>query len=113
MNLIFLKRLPNKAQQMAGAALLGGSVQNAETILLHNGMVYQAILNHIQLHNWNRALELAIKHKTHIDTVLYLRQKYLNALEKEENNSKFLALQETVSDVYYTFILKFNAIFLG
>lgn len=105
--------MPNKAQQLAGAALLGGSVQNAELILLHNGLVYHAILIHAKLHNWERynnyyklliilsiyfrALELALKHKSHIDIVLYLRQKYLTALEKTETNNKFLAQRELVS----------------
>lgn len=94
-------------------ALLGGRLQEAESILLHNGMVFQAIYNNVNLHNWTRystqnvsvrfqsniffrALDLAIKHKTHIDTVLYLRQKYLENLNKAENNNKFNTLKESV-----------------
>lgn len=90
-----LKELP-RPLQLAGAALLGGQIQHAESILLHNGMVYNAILNHIRLHNWNRALDLAVRHKTHIDTVLYLRNKYLEKLEKDEINTKFINLRKTV-----------------
>lgn len=43
-----------------------------------------------------RALDLAIKHKTHVDTVLYLRQQYLKTLGKTENNNKFSTLSESV-----------------
>ncbi|KAF5299047.1 hypothetical protein FQA39_LY11593 [Lamprigera yunnana] len=91
-----VKNLPTKAQQMAGTALLGGSFQNAESILLHNGMIFQAVLLNTQLHQWNRALELAIKHKSYSDVVLYLREKYLNSLGKEENNPKFINIRTTV-----------------
>ncbi|KAF5282730.1 hypothetical protein FQR65_LT02727 [Abscondita terminalis] len=91
-----VKNLPTKAQQMAGAALLGGSLQTAESILLHNGLVYHAIQINTQLHQWNRALELAIKHKSYVDVVLYLREKYLNSLGKEENNPKFIDIKSTV-----------------
>lgn len=44
-----------------------------------------------------RALDIAMKHKTHIDTVLYKRQKYLEVLEKEESNNKFSSLKDQVS----------------
>lgn len=49
-----LKSLTSRALQTAGAALLGGSLVNAETILLHNGMVYPAISINMQMHNWTR-----------------------------------------------------------
>ncbi|CAH0556703.1 unnamed protein product [Brassicogethes aeneus] len=92
-----IKSLPSKAQQKACMAQLGGQFHEAESILLHNGMVFLTIYDNIQLHNWTRALDLAIKHKTHIDTVLYLRKKYLQTLGKEENNNKFTTLMESVS----------------
>lgn len=37
----------------------------------------------------SRALELAVKHKTHVDTVLAFRQKYLKDLNCEESLKKF------------------------
>lgn len=86
---------------MAGAALLGGSLVNAETILLHNGMVYPAISLNMQMHNWNRALDIALKHKTHVDTVLSRRKQYLQTLGKNETNKKFLALKDSVSETSY------------
>ncbi|XP_028134909.1 intraflagellar transport protein 80 homolog isoform X1 [Diabrotica virgifera virgifera] len=92
-----IKDLPTRAEQKSQMALLGGKHQDAESTLLHNGMVFQAIYMNINLYEWNRALDLAIKHKTHIDTVLYLREKYLKGLEKTENNNRFISLNETVN----------------
>lgn len=86
-------------------ALLGGRLQEAESVLLHNGMVFQAIYSNINLHNWTRALDLAIKHKTHIDTVLYLRQKYLDGLGKAENNNKFNTLKDSVRFIIYHILM--------
>ena len=37
-----------------------------------------------------RALELAVKHKTHVDTVLAYRQKYLQDFGLEESDNVFL-----------------------
>lgn len=91
-----IKNLDKRPLQLAGIALLGGSIQEAETILLHNGLVYQAIHTNIQMHNWGRALELAVKHKTHVDTVLFFRRQYLATINKQENNNKFIKLAETV-----------------
>ncbi|CAG9859174.1 unnamed protein product [Phyllotreta striolata] len=92
-----IKNLPSKIEQRAQMALLGGKNLEAESTLLHNGMVFQAIYMNINLYDWNRALDLAIKHKTHIDTVLYLREKYLDGLGKQENNNKFVTLRESVT----------------
>jgi hypothetical protein len=43
-----------------------------------------------------RALELAIKHKTHVDTVLFFRKKYLETFDKPETNLKFLQFKDEV-----------------
>lgn len=43
-----------------------------------------------------RALELAVKHKTHVDTVLYYRKKYLQGFEKQETNEKYLQFKDEV-----------------
>ena len=36
-----------------------------------------------------RALELAVKHKTHVDTVLGYRELYLSQLDSQENLNDF------------------------
>ncbi|KAL1513318.1 hypothetical protein ABEB36_002740 [Hypothenemus hampei] len=90
----YIKSLASKVEQKAHFKLLGGKPEEAESILLHNGMVFQAIYLNINMHQWARALDLALKHKTHIDTVLYLREKYLETLGKSENNNKYISVRE-------------------
>lgn len=52
-------------------------------------MTFRAILLNIYLHQWERALDHAIKYKTHVDTVLAYRLKHLNRFEKEETIPKY------------------------
>lgn len=44
-----------------------------------------------------RALELAVKYKTHVDTVLAYRQKFLETFGKQETNKRYLQYAEGVS----------------
>ena len=46
----------------------------------------------------DRALELAVKHKTNVDTVLAHRQRYLDNFDKKETNKRFLQYAEGVSN---------------
>ena len=62
----------------------------AEQILLGANLVYRAIRGWIDLFNWDRALDIALKFKTHVDTVFYFREKYLKALNKPETIKKYL-----------------------
>lgn len=39
------------------------------------GLVYRAIKLRVRLHHWQRALDLAVKHKQHVDAVLMYRQR--------------------------------------
>eukprot|EP00730_Choanoeca_flexa_P000016 TRINITY_DN10005_c0_g2_i2.p1 TRINITY_DN10005_c0_g2~~TRINITY_DN10005_c0_g2_i2.p1 ORF type:complete len:104 (+),score=15.27 TRINITY_DN10005_c0_g2_i2:295-606(+) len=43
-----------------------------------------------------RALSLAVKHKTHVDTVIGLRQRYLKAMDQPETNVKFIEYSSTM-----------------
>ena len=43
-----------------------------------------------------RALELAVKHKTHVDTVLAYRQKYLENFDRTEKSKRFLQYAQGV-----------------
>ncbi|NXM70313.1 IFT80 protein, partial [Serilophus lunatus] len=85
-----IKDLPSQESRMAHMLLFSGNTQEAETLLLQTGLVYQAIQVNINLYNWDRALELAVKHKTHVDTVLAYRQKFLQDFGKKETNKRFL-----------------------
>lgn len=71
-------------------------MQEAEIVLLQAGLVYQAIQININLYNWERALELAVKYKTHVDTVLAYRQKFLETFSKQETNKRYLQYAEGI-----------------
>uniref|UniRef100_W5L312 Intraflagellar transport 80 homolog (Chlamydomonas) n=1 Tax=Astyanax mexicanus TaxID=7994 RepID=W5L312_ASTMX len=97
----FIKDLPSKESSLAHTLLFSGHVQEAEATLLQAGLVYQAIQIHINLYNWGQvrhslSLELAVKHKTHVDTVLAHRQKFLQVFSKKETNKRFLQYSEGV-----------------
>ena len=47
----------------------------------------------IKLFRWDRALELAMQNKTHVDTVVAYRTRYMENLGKEEKEKKFLELR--------------------
>ncbi|XP_042313892.1 intraflagellar transport protein 80 homolog isoform X2 [Sceloporus undulatus] len=89
-----IKDLPSKESRLAHILLFSGNIQDAETLLLQTGLIYQAIQVNIDLYNWERALELAVKHKTHVDTVLAYRQKFLDDFGKKETNQRFLQYAE-------------------
>ena len=72
-------------------ALFRRQPDEAERTLLQatTPLVYRAIKLNINLFRWTRALDLAVKHRQHIDTVCAYRQKYLDEFSKEENLQKF------------------------
>lgn len=50
-----------------------------------------------RLFHWDRALELAVHHKTHVDTVLMMRERYNQAMGRtEETNPRFLQFGSVV-----------------
>jgi intraflagellar transport protein 80 len=54
-NMLFLlQEIPLRTVQLAEMALLGGNVQDAESMLLQNGLVFRSIVTNLHLHNWNR-----------------------------------------------------------
>ena len=91
-----LKGMTKNELRAAEIALLKKQPQEAESILLGANLVYRAIKMWLDLFNWEKALEVAIKHKTHVDTVIYFRNKYLRALEKQETIKMFLQYSQNV-----------------
>lgn len=91
-----IKEIPTKEGRNAAMALFCRQTQEAETILLQAGLIYRAIQMNIDLFNWDRALELAVKHKTHVDTVLAHRQKYLENFDRKETSKRFLQYAQGV-----------------
>uniref|UniRef100_A0A672GGX2 Uncharacterized protein n=1 Tax=Salarias fasciatus TaxID=181472 RepID=A0A672GGX2_SALFA len=92
----FIREQPSKESSLAHTLLFSGHIQEAEASLLQAGLVYQAIQVNIDLFNWERALELAVKHKTHVDTVLAYREKFLQRFGRKETNQRFLQYSEGV-----------------
>ncbi|CAG0918271.1 unnamed protein product, partial [Notodromas monacha] len=92
----YIKEIPLREVRAAEMALLAGNVKDAEGILLQNGLVFRAIMMHLQLFHWERALDLAVKHKTHLDTVLGYRKRYLDRFERQETNKKFEQFSQNV-----------------
>uniref|UniRef100_G3P721 Intraflagellar transport 80 homolog (Chlamydomonas) n=1 Tax=Gasterosteus aculeatus aculeatus TaxID=481459 RepID=G3P721_GASAC len=92
----FIKEQPSKESSLAHMLMFSGQIQEAEATLLQAGLIYQAIRISIDLFNWERALELAVKHKTHVDTVLAYRGKFLQKFGRKETNKRFLQYAEGV-----------------
>lgn len=61
----------------------------AEQILLNARLFYRAIKMNIKLYRWERALDIAVQNKTHVDTVIAYRQRFLQQYSKEEDIEKF------------------------
>ncbi|XP_054006433.1 intraflagellar transport protein 80 homolog isoform X2 [Hylaeus anthracinus] len=93
----YIKSLPNKSERLAEMALLSGDLLTAEGILLQNGLIEEAIRINIEVYNWNRALELSIRHKKQQEEVLNARKKYLQVINKDETNQSFLAYLANVA----------------
>ena len=69
----YVKELPSEQSRNASFALYCKRINEAEQILLQAKLFYRAIKMNIKLFRWDRALELALQHKTHVDTVLAYR----------------------------------------
>lgn len=92
----YIKEIPTKEGRNAAMALFCHQVNEAEIMLIQAGLIFRAIQMHIDLFNWDRALELAVKHKTHVDTVIAFRNKHLESCDKKENNKRFLQFSKGV-----------------
>lgn len=88
----FVKDL-NESEQMAENAVMNGArIEEAETILLHNRKITEAIQFCMRLHRWNRALDIADKNSVDVKLVLQERAKYLSALQKTESDNDFIKM---------------------
>ncbi|CAM9682340.1 unnamed protein product [Pylaiella littoralis] len=92
-------RVSSDEGRNAEMALYRRCPDEAEAILLQASppLIYRAIKLNIRLFRWSRALELAVQHKTHVDTVLGYRQVFLKAAGKEETDKRFLQFASEVS----------------
>lgn len=96
--MIHIKNIPSVEGRNAALSLYMRCPDEAESILLQAGLYYRAIKMHIKLYNWKRALDLATRYKTHVDTVLAYRRQYLEQFKREETNAAFLQYASVVVD---------------
>jgi len=94
-----INNLPDEILKNAELALLCRKPEEAIQILLSNKRIYRAIKMYIRLHRWEDALELAMQHKTHIDTVLAYREQHLKELNHEESCKSFKEMREQLPPV--------------
>ena len=85
----YVKMIPSEAGRNAELALFSKRFLEAEQILLQAKLYYRAIKMNVKLYKWERALDIALNNKKHIDTVLGYRKKHLEKYGKEENLEKF------------------------
>lgn len=87
-----IKAIPSEEGRQAELALLRRQPDEAERILLQASppLVYRAIKMNLTLFRWSRALDLALKHKVHLDTVMAYRQRFLDEFGKQETLPKFV-----------------------
>ncbi len=57
--------------------------------MLANKRIFRAIKLCLRTHRWEQALDLAVQHQTHVDTVLAYRDRHLKLLHHQESNAKF------------------------
>jgi intraflagellar transport protein 80 len=96
--IVTVKEIPAPEIQRAQLMLLKRQHRDAETVLLQAGFVYRAIKINIKAFKWERALELAVRYKKHVDTVLGYRQRSLAKFGKEETLPEYKKLADTAVD---------------
>ncbi|CAD5229738.1 unnamed protein product [Bursaphelenchus okinawaensis] len=79
-----------KERRTASMALFNGNTRDAEASLIQSGDNFRAIMLNLSMFRFERALELALKHKMHVDTVLGYRKRYLEETGRKENDRNFL-----------------------
>lgn len=91
-----IKQIPTEEGRSAELCLFRRRPEEAEAILLQAGLVFRAIEMNVKLFNWDRALELAVQHKTHVDTVIYYRNNFLLQAQRPETNQRYLQYAQQV-----------------
>lgn len=88
----YIKAVPSEEGRQAELALYRRQPNEAERILLQASppLVYRAVMMNIHLYRWTRALDIAVKYRSHVDTCLGYRQKFLETFSRRETEQKFL-----------------------
>jgi intraflagellar transport protein 80 len=91
-----VRDIPSQEGRQAELALFRQSPREAENMLLTSGLVYRCVQMWLDLYQWDRALEVALKYKSHVDTVLHYRKLYLKEVQMDESKERFKSLASTV-----------------
>lgn len=92
----YIKELPSEASRNAALAMYQKKFEEAEQILVSARLFYRAIKLNIKSYKWERALDIALQHTTHVDTVVAYRQRFLQRQNKKETNEKFLKYSKDI-----------------
>uniref|UniRef100_A0A7E4VJE4 WD_REPEATS_REGION domain-containing protein n=1 Tax=Panagrellus redivivus TaxID=6233 RepID=A0A7E4VJE4_PANRE len=90
---IFLNEIRSETNPQIKSALMtlfNGNARDAQLNLAQNGHTFRAIMTCLSLFQFDKALDMAVRTKTHVDTVVGYRQKYLEKTGRKENDPKFL-----------------------
>ena len=99
----YIKQIPSEEGRQAELALYRRVPMESERILLQASppLVFRAIMLNIDLYRWSRALDIALKYRSHVDTVLGYRQRYIEQFGKRETDQRFLQYANQVGDRYH------------
>ena len=84
-------------------------VNEAENILMSARLYYRAIKMNIKLYKWDKALDIAIAQKTHVDTVIAYRKRFIEQYNKQETNDRFTQLNQEITVDWETVKTKIKA----
>lgn len=105
----YVKELPSEPARNAALAVYQKKIPEAEQILLTARLYYRAIKLNIKLYKWDRALEIAVNNKTHVDTVIAYRKRFLQMYQREETNEKFRQFAKDIQVDWETVKTKIRA----
>ena len=105
----YVKELPSEPSRNAALAVYQKKIPEAEQILLAARLYYRAIKLNIKLYKWDRALEIAVNNKTHVDTVIAYRKRFLQMYQREETNYKFKQFAKDIQVYWETVKTKIRA----
>ena len=81
----YIKSIPTEEARNAEFLLFRRKAEESQRVLLQAKppLVYRAIKMNIRLSRWAAALDIAIKYKTHLDTVLAYRNRHLEQVSQK------------------------------
>jgi len=94
-----IKELPTAEAREAELLLFRRRHAEAVQVLVQGGWIYRAIKMCIHSFAWEKAYDLARQHAAWLDVVLFHRQKFLRAVNKEETLPKLMQLAHEMGTV--------------